>query len=511
MTSFGIPLITLVTWLPLVGVLGIIAVPSRNRAVHLGIALAASIASFLVALYLLFTFNWTDPGYQMVEYINWIPSWGIGYALGIDGISVGLMVLATFIPPIALISTWDSVHKFFRTFTMLMLLLQSGMTGVFMAQDMFLFFIFFEFTIIPMALLIGIWGSEHRVNAATRFFVYTFSGSVFMLVAMIAVYLAHGEQTGVYTSNIDTITKAIHSGALVFDTTTELLLFGGFFIAFMVKTPLWPLHTWLPLAHSEAPTAGSVDLAAVLLKLGPYGMMRFNLAFFPDASRWAAPVICVLAVISILYGAVVSFAQTDIKRLVAYSSVSHMGFVVLGVFSLNQIGMSGALLQMINHGITSSGLFLIVGMLYERRHTREMAAFGGLWKVMPVYGALTLLIVLASIGLPGTNSFIGEYTIMQGAWIAPQLTWYFVLPTVIGVILGAAYMLKMFRHTFMGEITISENAALTDITRHEVLQLGLIIVPIILIGLFPIFLLGPMQGTITLLAQQLANGLAGLP
>jgi NADH-quinone oxidoreductase subunit M len=297
-------------------------------------------------------------------------------------------------------------------------------------------------------------------------------------------------------------------GTLALDATTGRLLFAAFFLAFAIKVPLWPFHTWLPLAHTEAPTAGSVILAGVLLKLGGYGFIRFNLQLFPEAARFFAPAIGVLAVIGILYGAMVSFAQTDMKKLVAYSSVSHLGFVVLGIFSLNQQGISGAVLQMINHGLSTGALFLVVGFIYERRHTREMAAFGGLWKVMPIYGGLALAMVMSSVGLPGLNGFIGEYTIMQGAWLAPVLGWKFVFPSVIGVIFAATYLLRMYKLTFMGELTNPANAELKDITRLEIGMLAALLVPIVVIGFYPNLLFGPMQPAVQQIAQNLTSVLA---
>jgi NADH-quinone oxidoreductase subunit M len=447
---------------------------------------------------------------QFVENVPWIPSWGISYALAIDGVSTWLMLLSTFVAPVAVISTWRTVHKYFRDFQILLLVLSMSMLGVFLARDMFLFYMFWEFTLIPLALLIGIWGSDRRVAAAVKFFLYTFSGSVFMLLSMIALYLINGQQTGTYTSDLATLIANTQSGTLNLSTLAERLLFLGFFIAFAVKVPLWPFHTWLPLAHTEAPTTGSVDLAAVLLKLGGYGMIRFNLQLFPEAARVFAPAIGVLAVISILYGAVVSYAQTDFKRLVAYSSISHMGFVVLGIFSLNQAGIAGAIAQMVNHGLTASALFLIVGIIYERRHTREMAAFGGLWKVMPIYGSLSLLAVLASVGLPGLNGFIGEYTILQGVWQSSTLGPIYSSFAVIGVILGAVYLLRMFSRVFMGDVTNPENAQLYDIRIVGISQLSLTLAPCILIGLYPNILFSAMDVSLDQIVQGLGRVAAGL-
>jgi NADH-quinone oxidoreductase subunit M len=505
----GFPLLSIVLWLPTLGALGLLLVPRRSIGAQRALALLVALATFVVSIRLYIFFAPSNAGFQFAEQLAWVPSWGIEYHVALDGVSLWLVLLTTFLTPITLISTWDSVHSNFRSFQILMLLLETGMLGVFVAQDLFLFYIFWEFTLIPMALLIGIWGSENRVRAAVKFFLYTFAGSVFMLLGIIALYLLNGQATNTYTFSFPTILQNISSGALTLDTTTARLLFGAFFIAFAIKVPLWPFHTWLPLAHTEAPTAGSVILAGVLLKLGGYGMIRFNLQLFPEAARWAAPAIAILAVIGILYGALVSFAQSDMKKLVAYSSVSHLGFVVLGIFALNQLGISGGILQMVNHGLSTGALFLIVGMIYERRHTRDMAAFGGLWKVMPIYGGLALAMVLSSVGLPGLNGFIGEYTIMQGTWLSPILGWRFVIPSVIGVIFAATYLLRMYRLTFMGDVTVPENAALGDITRREIGMLAALLIPILVIGLYPNLLFEPMQSSVQAITQGLTSALAG--
>ncbi len=502
-------ILSAVLWLPTLGALLLLLVPRENLQLQRIVALGAALVAFVVSIFLYLYFE-PGQGFQFADALDWVPSWGIGYRVSIDGVSLWLVLLTTFLTPITLISTWDSVHRDFRTFQILMLLLETGMLGVFVAQDLFLFYIFWEFTLIPMALLIGIWGSSNRVRAAVKFFLYTFAGSVFMLLGIIALYLFHGQQTQNYTFDFATIQQSIAGGTLVIDETKARLLFGAFFLAFAIKVPLWPFHTWLPLAHTEAPTAGSVILAGVLLKLGGYGMIRFNLQLFPEAASWAAPAIGVLAVIGILYGAMVSFAQTDMKKLVAYSSVSHLGFVVLGIFALNQQGISGALLQMINHGLSTGALFLVVGMIYERRHTREMSEFGGLWKVMPIYGSLALAMVLSSVGLPGLNGFIGEYTIMQGSWLSTVLGWRFVAPAVIGVILAATYLLRMYRLTFMGDATNPENANLGDITPREIGMLVALLVPIVVIGLYPNLLFESMAPDVERIAQVLAGALAGV-
>lgn len=497
----GFPMLSLVIWLPTLGALLLFALPRDAEELHRRVALAAATLTFLVSCGLLVGFTSaplqvqtvsTPPMMQFAESLPWIPAWGAQYSIAIDGISLWLVILTTFLTPVTILSTWVSVHKQVRAFQVLMLLLETAMLGVFVAQDLLLFYIFWEFTLIPMAFLIGIWGGENRVYAAIKFFLYTFAGSVLMLLAIIALYVLHGANSFEFTR----IAGDLRSGAFKLDPAIERMLFGGFFLGFAIKVPLWPFHTWLPDAHVEAPTAGSVILAGVLLKLGTYGLIRFNLTLFPAASHWAAPAIAILAIIGIIYAAIVSYAQSDMKKLVAYSSVSHMGFVVLGIFALTPIGITGAILQMINHGLSTGALFLVVGVLYERRHTRELAAYSGLWKVMPVYAGLSLVIALSSAGLPGLNGFIGEFTIMQGAFYSDVLGWRYLAFAVIGVVLAAVYLLRMFRSTFMGEVTNPLNAQLPDLSLRETTTLGLLLIPIVLIGLVPNLLFASMQSSV---------------
>ncbi len=522
MLSQGFPILSIVLWLPALGALLLMLVPRTADELARRIALGVALLTFVVSLVLVFNYQpeaatptGGPPVMQFAQTLPWLPTWGISYSIGVDGISLWLVILTTFLTPIVVLSTWDSVHKEVRNFQILLLLLTSAMIGVFVAQDLLLFYIFWEFTLIPMTFLIGIWGGANRVYAARKFFLYTFAGSVLMLLAVIGLYVLNRQAIGALepgytgTLNFGQLVGDLRSGRFVLDTTTERLLFGAFFLAFAIKVPLWPFHTWLPDAHVEAPTAGSVVLAGVLLKLGGYGMIRFCLTMFPAASRWAAPAIGVLAVIGIIYGAIVAYSQSDMKKLVAYSSVSHMGFIVLGIFALNQEGVSGAILQMINHGISTGALFLIVGVLYERRHTREMGAYGGIWKVMPIYAGITLLVTLSSAALPGLNGFVGEFTIMQGAFLSPELGWPFMAFAVLGVILAAVYLLKMYRTVFMGEVTHAENQNLPDLSRRELVTLTALCVPIIVIGLYPYFILGPMQTSVADVVNGLATTVAG--
>jgi NADH-quinone oxidoreductase subunit M len=376
---------------------------------------------------------------------------------------------------LALVSTWTAVTERVREFMIFFLLLEVGMVGVFLAQDLFLFYVFWEFTLVPMYFLIGMWGGERRMYAAVKFFLYTMAGSVLMLLAILWL----GLQGGSFN-----LPELIAAGDI--PATTQFWLFLAFAAAFAIKVPMWPLHSWLPDAHVEAPTAGSVILAGVLLKMGTYGFLRFNIPLFPQASLQLAPWVALLGVIGILYGAAVSYPQRDVKKLVAYSSVSHLGFVMLGLFALNAQGIQGGLLQMVNHGLSTGALFLIVGMIYERRHTRELDAFGGLWKVMPVYAALTLIVALSSMGLPGLNGFVGEFTILLGSFGSEALgsPWFAGL-AVVGVILAAVYILFMFQKMFLGPVRHEVNLGLKDLNWREVVTLAPLIVLIFWIGLYP--------------------------
>ncbi len=470
-------MLTWVTFAPLLGVLVIMFLPKDRHHPIRWVALLASMATFVISLFMLTGFDQASPALQMVERRSWFQIAGveIEYFLGIDGLSLLLVLLTTFLTPISILSTWSAVEERVKEFMIFFLLLEIGMVGVFLAQDLFLFYIFWEFTLVPMYFLIGIWGGPRRVYAAIKFFLYTMAGSILMLLAILWL--------GIRFESF-AVPDLIQQAGIPADIQTWLFL--AFAAAFAIKVPMWPLHSWLPDAHVEAPTAGSVILAGVLLKMGTYGFLRFNIPLFPQAAVELAPWMALLAVIGILYGAAVSYAQKDVKKLVAYSSVSHLGFVVLGLFALNPQGIQGGILQMVNHGLSTGALFLIVGMIYERRHTRDMDAFGGLWKIMPIYGALTLIVTLSSMGLPGLNGFVGEFTILLGSFgsdaIGSRLYAGFA---AAGVILAAIYMLFMFQKLFLGPVDKEENKGLKDINLREIITLVPIVIFIFWIGLYP--------------------------
>jgi NADH-quinone oxidoreductase subunit M len=478
--------LTLVTFFPLVGVLILLFLPSENKNSLRWTALVTSLATFGISLWVLSMFNASNPDLQLVANYSWISvaGWDIHYSLGVDGLSILLLLLTTFITPISILSTWTAVEERVKDFMIFFLLLESGMTGVFLAQDLFLFYIFWEFTLVPMYFLIGIWGGPRRIYAAIKFFLYTMAGSILMLLAILWL----GINQGTFS-----VPDLLAKGGI--PANIQMWLFIAFAAAFAIKVPMWPLHSWLPDAHVEAPTAGSVILAGVLLKMGTYGFLRFNLPLFPQATIKAAPVIGVLAVIGIIYGAIVSYYQQDIKKLVAYSSVSHLGFVMLGLFALNAQGVEGGILQMINHGISTGALFLLVGVVYEQTHTRDFSVYGGLWKIMPIYGTVMLIVSLSSMGLPGLNGFVGEFTILLGAWGAGMGGSYgsvlYAGFAAVGVILAAIYILYMFQKIFMGpEGSIVEEVkkhghALRDLNWREIVTMVPLLVFIFWIGLYP--------------------------
>jgi NADH-quinone oxidoreductase subunit M len=450
-------------------------VPRRQTQALFSVALLASALAFLWSLKVFNLFDGTAGEMQLVERIPWMPAFGIEYLIGIDGISLFLVLLTTLLMPLAVLASW-SVKERVKEYLIFMLLLETGMLGAFVALDLFLFYVFWEVMLVPMYFLIGVWGGARRIYAALKFVIYTMAGSLLMLVAIIYLATRYAQETQVLTFDL----LRIYALQLPFEQ--QSWLFFAFALSFAIKVPLFPFHTWLPDAHVEAPTAGSVILAGVLLKLGTYGFLRFAIPLFPDAALAAAPFFIALAVIGIIYGAVVAMMQTDLKKLVAYSSVSHLGFVMLGLFALNVQGIQGAIYQMLNHGLSTGALFLLVGMIYERRHSRLIADFGGLWKQVPLFSALLLAVTFSSIGLPGLNGFVGEFLIMLGAFSVTPL-WTAAAAT--GVILGAIYMLWMVRRVIFGPLVHPENQKLTDLNGREILILAPILALIVLMGVYP--------------------------
>ena len=502
-TLSSFPLLTLVTFLPVIGAIFIAFIPRHNEAAARGTALFFSAVTFFVSLFVWRRFQ-DLAGFQMVERAAWVEG-GIGYALGIDGISLLLVMLTTFLTPLTLLSASKAIHDRTREFVICMLILETAMLGALLSLDLILFYVFWEAMLIPMYLLIGVWGGKERIYATTKFFLYTMVGSVLMLVGIIYLYL----KTSPLSSSFADILQ------VQLTRPEQLWLFAVFGLAFAIKVPLFPLHTWLPDAHTEAPTAGSVILAGVLLKMGTYGFLRFAFPLFPEGVGFFSAPIMTLAVIGILYGAYVAFAQKDVKKLVAYSSVSHLGFVVLGMFALTKLGVEGSLLQMVNHGLSTGGLFLCVGILYERRHTRLIADYGGIAKQLPVFATFFMIMTLSSIGLPGTNGFVGEFMIIAGTFeealsshldqslpIADFLTSWRVIVSVLvffaclGVVFGAVYMLSMFRRVMFGPLTNEKNKDLKDLSAREVSYLLPIAVLIFVIGFWPNVFLGKMHRSV---------------
>ncbi len=469
-------ILTLVTFFPLLGVALLMIVPANQHSTIKGVSLIIAVATMLLSFMLYSMFDTMASGMQFEVNVPWVMSLGISYHLGIDGISLLLIVLTTVLTVLCVIAAWNSVKEGVKGFFICMLLLTTGMLGVFVALDLFLFYVFWEVMLIPMYFLIGVWGGPRKIYAAIKFVLFTMFGSLLMLVALLYLYFQYQAYSGEYSFDLMKIMQmplAYHP---------QLWLFAAFALAFAIKVPLWPFHTWLPDAHVQAPTVGSVILAGVLLKMGTYGFIRICMPIFPDATVTFMPYISVLALIAIIYGALVSMVQKDIKSLVAFSSVSHMGFVMLGLFALNLQGVEGAVLQMLNHGVSTGALFLIVGMIYERRHTRLIAEFGGLAKVMPVFATFFMIVTLSSIGLPFTNGFVGEFLILLGTFKAN--TTYGVI-AASGVILAACYMLWMYQRVVFGKVTKPENEKLKDLNGREKLVLIPLVALIFWIGIYP--------------------------
>jgi NADH-quinone oxidoreductase subunit M len=482
--------LTLLIFFPLVGVLALAFIPGERKNLLRWMALGTSLVTFVLSLWVLGMFKSSNPALQLVAKYDWITvaGWNIQYHLGVDGLSILLVLLTGFLTPISILSTWTAVEERVKDFMMFFLLLEVGMMGVFLAQDLFLFYIFWEFTLVPMYFLIGIWGGPRRIYAAVKFFLYTMAGSILMLLAIL--WLGINQQTF-------SVPDMIAKGGIA--SNIQFWLFLAFTAAFAIKVPMWPLHSWLPDAHVEAPTAGSVILAGVLLKMGTYGFLRFNIPLFPQAAIQLAPWLALFATIGIIYGAAVSYAQSDVKKLVAYSSVSHLGFVMLGMFALNEQGIEGAILQMINHGLSTGALFLLIGMIYEQTHTREIKVYGGLWKITPIFGTIMLIASLSSMGLPGLNGFVGEFTILLGAFGAglnggvyqPMGGVWWAAISALGVIMAAVYILYMFQKVFLGptgsivEEVKHHGHALRDLNWREIATVLPLLIFIFWIGLYP--------------------------
>ncbi|MBW2578338.1 MAG: NADH-quinone oxidoreductase subunit M [Deltaproteobacteria bacterium] len=516
MGEFDQHLLTIITFFPLVTALGLMATSILAKLLGADglpaslwkpIALASSILTFLLSLRLFAVFDPLETGFQLVEHAPWIPEYGIQYFVGIDGISLLMVLLTTFLMPIILLASWNDISKSLRNYLFFMLSLETGMLGAFVSLNLFQFYVFWEAMLVPMYFIIGVWGGPRRVYAAVKFFLFTMVGSLLMLLAMLVLYYLNFDQTGVL--NFDLVAPPGGEMGGLLQTVvpvdgiwwkTQTWLFAAFALAFAIKVPMFPLHTWLPDAHVEAPTSGSVVLAGVLLKMGTYGFLRFAIPLFPSAAVEFTPLMMTLSVIGIVYGSLVAMVQSDIKKLVAYSSVAHLGFVMLGIFALNVHGLTGGVLQMVNHGLSTGALFILVGMLYERRHTRQIADFGGEARPMPVFAACFGVVTMSSIGLPMLNGFVGEFLILVGTFLAAPI---FAIIATSGVVLAAAYMLWMFRRVMFGPVDNPENRGLIDLgLREKVVMLSLLI-PIIWIGVYPNPLLRRIEPSVIELIRQL--------
>ncbi len=498
-TGFG--LLSLLTFLPLAGALLMAVVPANYARALKGLAMVVSAVTFLLSAYILAQFNSGTYHFQLQEFVPWMHGLGIHYRMGVDGISIWLVVLTTFL---TFASIWFSYYVSHRVkqYLVLMLALETAMLGVFLSLDLILFYTFFEATLIPMWLLISIWGGERRLYAGLKFFIFTFAGSIFMLVGIISLYLLHKNAAGVASFSLIDIQASVAGGQLWSGALQlQAWVFWAFSIAFLVKCPAFPFHTWLPDAHVEAPTAGSIILAGVLLKMGTYGFLRFVLPLFPDVLPQMVPYLVTLGVVGILYGAAVAAVQPDLKKLIAYSSVAHMGFILFGIFSLTHVGLMGGSIQQLNHGVSTGALFLLVGLIYERRHTRMFSDFGGLKSQMPIYSAIFLIVMLSSVGLPGTNGFVGEFNALLGAFVAGYhnlygLNVWFPVLAAAGVILAAVYLLWMFQKVFYGPNSNPENQRLKDIKSWEIALCGMFVVLIFWGGLIPNTFFKPMEASI---------------
>ncbi|MEW5844450.1 MAG: NADH-quinone oxidoreductase subunit M [Bacteroidota bacterium] len=476
-------LLTYLLFTPVIGSVLVLFFRNEQKQLARWFGLIVSFVAFVISLVLYFRFDPANPQFQFIHQVTWIKSLNISYHVGVDGISLLLVLLTTFLTPLTLLSTWKAIEKNVKMFTFSMLFLEAGMLGVFISLDIFLFYIFWEAMLIPMYFIIGIWGGERRIYASLKFFIYTMFGSLLMLVAIIWLTVYASGMLGKFTTSLVDLYKV---GPTI-PHQIQGWMFGAFFLSFAIKVPIFPLHTWLPDAHVEAPTAGSVILAGVLLKMGTYGLIRFCLPLFPQSAVQYAPLVSVLAVIGIIYGALVSMVQTDMKKLVAYSSVSHLGFVVLGIFAMTVESVQGAVIQMINHGLSTGALFLLVGILYERTHRRDIAFYGGIAKIVPLYATILMIVSLSSIGLPGLNGFIGEFLILLGSFKSSVLnSWWFTIFAATGVIFAAVYLLWMYQRIVFGEVKNEElKHELTDMNLREMIVMVPILFFIVWIGVYP--------------------------
>jgi NADH-quinone oxidoreductase subunit M len=494
----------MVTYLPALAAVVILLIPQRSEKAIKLLAFFASVATFILSLHLVRHFDASRGQMQFEESANWIGTAGfqISHHLGIDGISLFLIILTTFLTPLAMLSSWKSITRRVKPYVICLLALETGMVGVFCALDLVLFYVFWEVMLIPMYFLIGIWGGERRIYAAVKFILYTMAGSLLMLIAILYLFFANGGTS----FDLVQITQRLTDGTFHLTGLEEFWLFMAFLIAFAIKVPMFPFHTWLPDAHVEAPTAGSVILAGVLLKMGTYGLLRFCLPLFPSAAIHAAPCISILAIIGIIYGALVAMVQPDLKKLVAYSSVSHMGLVVLGIFAFTTQGLQGSTIQMLNHGLSTGALFLLVGMIYDRRHTRLISEFGGIAHVSPVFASAFLVVTLSSIGLPGLNGFVGEVLVLAGSFARSKI--YGSL-AALSMVLGAVYMLWMYQRVFLGKLTNPANASITDIGLREKFLLLPIILMMLWIGVYSAPFLSRMEASLQLVQQRIEDARGG--
>ena len=489
-----IPLLSILIFLPIIGILFMLLIRNNSDQSSNNLKLTAlwiSFINFIISLYLLFSFNQNDPDFQFVEQYFWIEN-GITYHLGVDGISVLFVVLTTMLVPLCILASYENIKFSIKEYLISFLALETFMIGVFCSLDLVLFYLFFEGGLIPMFLIIGIWGGERRVYSTFKFFLYTLAGSVFMLLAIIYIFI----QTG--TTDVETLLN------YNFTRNEQIILWLAFFASFMVKIPMWPFHTWLPDAHVEAPTAGSVILAGVLLKMAGYGFIRFSIGFFPEASELFAPFIFALSVIAIIVTSLIALVQEDMKKLIAYSSVAHMGFVTLGIFTFTVQGIEGGIIQMVSHGIVSAALFLCVGVVYDRLHTRDISRYGGLVNKMPIYAFSFMIFILASLGLPGTSGFVGEFLVLLSIF---SINTYFAVFATTGVVLAATYSLWLYRRIIFGALIKDELSEMVDLTRREILIFAPLLMLTILIGIFPKPVIDIIEPSTKKIVSQIENKL----